>query len=172
MATNMQAILSGGYFSIDEESGLKFRLRDANWNDYGYYTLYSLVMQLPTKESFIIADLRIMNHEQKIKEKPVAHQGLVAFISNVASAEKLFLMLTPQLRLKLEEALQVQYDASTVMKGPAFNKSVCRHRTVDEFIDAQNRIKMLMHSEIDACTILKDHSEQIGQILSSLTKRS
>lgn len=170
MANNMQEILSGRYFSLDEESGLRFRLRDTNWNDYGYYTLYSLVLELPTKVSFIIDHMHIMNHEQKIKEKPVAHQGIVAFISNVASAEKLFLMLTPQQRLKLEEVLHVCYDSNSVANAPAFRKSVCRNKTIAEFIDAQNRIKMLMHSEIDASTILKDRSEQIRQLLSSLTK--
>ncbi len=172
MATNMQEILSGGYFSLDEESGLRFRLRDTNWNDYGYYTLYSLVMQLPTKENFTIADMHIMNHEQKIKEKPVAHQGIVAFISNVASAEKLFLMLSSQQRLKLEEALHIRYDSSSVANNGAFRKSVCRNQTVVEFIYAQKRIRELMHSDIDVLTILNNHSEQICQLLSSLTKQS
>lgn len=171
MDINMQEILSGRDFSLDEESGLRFRLRDTNWNDYGYYTLYSLILQLPTKESCII-DLHILSHEQKINERPVAHHGIVAFISNVASAEKLFLTLTPQQRLKLEEVLHVRYDNDSVANAPAFRKSVCRNRTVAEFIDAQNQIKKLMHSEIDFRTILNNHSDRIRLLLSSLTKQS
>lgn len=173
MLTNKETIWKGNTFQIDEESGVKFRLRYRDWNDYGYYTLYTLEMQLPnTWLSYTISDIRIMNIGQKNGEKPDASSNSVVFISNVASAEKLFLMLTPQQRLKLEKTLQVQYDASSVKNEPAFLKSVCRDRTVQKFVEAQNRIKMLMHSEIDVRTILDNHNEQICLLLSSLTKQS
>lgn len=64
-----QTILKGSNFSLDEESGVKFRLEYRNWNDYGFYTLYSLEMQLPDSNlSYRIADIHVMNIGQKAGE--------------------------------------------------------------------------------------------------------
>lgn len=61
-----QDILNGGSFSLDEKSGVKFRLKYQNWNDNGYYTLYSLEMRLPDSLlSYKVADMRVMNINQK-----------------------------------------------------------------------------------------------------------
>ena len=80
-----QAILNGSYFSLDEKSGMKFRLVDRNWNDYGYYTLYALELRIPDVDiAYRIADIRVMNINQKKGDKPSWMPTTpVIFISNV-----------------------------------------------------------------------------------------
>lgn len=86
-----QAILNGSYFSLDEKSGMKFRLVYRNWNDYGYYTLYALELSIPHVDTpYRIADIRVMNIGQK---KVISHLGYLprpSFSSQMLRVQKLF----------------------------------------------------------------------------------
>lgn len=165
-----QAILNGSSFSLDEKSGVKFWLKYLNWNDYGYYTLYSLYMQLPdTSTSYMIADMQVMNIGQKTGKRPSWEPTPpTVFISDVDSAERMFLILTPEQRLKLEEILPIRYNSQHIEKEQVFIQSVMRGITMTEFLNRQNRIKELMHSTIDVSTLICRHKTQINLFLSGI----
>lgn len=165
-----QAILNGCYFSLDEESGVKFRLDYRNWNDFGYHTLYSLEMSLPnTSYPYRIADIRVMNIGQKTGDKPLwAQTAPIVFIANLDSAERLFLLLTPNQRQRLEDILLLRYDGRHITNEHVFIQSVTRGYTISEFNDIQVKIKEFMHSTIDVRTILDHHKTQLYLFLSEI----
>lgn len=165
-----QDILNGGSFSLDEKSGVKFRLKYQNWNDNGYYTLYSLEMRLPDSLlSYKVADMRVMNINQKKGEKPswIPTTPMV-FIADVDSAETLFLMLTTEQRQRLEEIFIIRYDSRHVETEPVFCQSILRGSSLPEFIIAQKRIKELMHSAINIRALIDKHKTQLGQFISDI----
>lgn len=166
-----QAILNGSYFSLDEGSGVKFRLEDRNWNDYGFYTLYSLEMRLPDSSlPYRIADIRVMNIGQKIGNKPSTSITSVIVISNTDSAERLFLFLSPKQRARLEELLSIKYDCRNIEREPAFINSVLRDKTKSEFIKQQEVIRNLMRSSVDARSFLLRNKDQLNLWLSEVAK--
>lgn len=165
-----QAILNGSEFVLDEKGCERFRLKYLNWNDNGYYTLYSLEMRLPESLlSYRVADIRVMNINQKKGEKPswIPTTPMV-FISDVDSAETLFLMLTTEQRQRLEELLIIRYDSRHVETEQVFCQSVLRGNSLPEFIIAQKRIKELMHSAINVRALIDKHKTQLGQFISDI----
>ncbi|MBD5415618.1 MAG: hypothetical protein HDR46_04930 [Bacteroides sp.] len=161
-----QAILNGSYFSLDEKSGMKFRLVDRNWNDYGYYTLYALEFRLPNSDiHYRIADIRIMNIGQPKGSKPTwIPTTPIAFISNIESAEKLLIFLTHEQRNYLEKALLISYDTKHIEKEPVFIYSVNRDKALHEFIERQESIKKIMQSQLEISSMIDNHKTQIIQL--------
>lgn len=162
-----QAILNGSYFSLDEKSEMKFRLVYRNWNDYGYYTLYVLELKIPEMDiSYQIADIRVMNIGQKKGDKPSwIPTTPIVFISNVESAEKLLLFLTPKQRSNLEKILLIQYDTIHVNQEEVFQVSVLRDKTLTEFNKSLIRIKELVQSPIDVSSMIDNHKTQLTRFL-------
>ena len=162
-----QAILNGSYFSLDEKSGMKFRLVYRNWNDYGYYTLYVLELNIPEMDiSYRIADIRVMNIGQKKGDKPSwIPTTPIVFISNVESAETLLLFLTQKQRSNLEKILLIQYDTIHVNQEEVFQVSVLRDKTLTEFNKSLIRIKELVQSPIDVSSMIDNHKTQLTRFL-------
>lgn len=165
-----QAILNGSDFFLDDNGRERFRLKYLNWNNYGYYTLYSLEMRLPDSSlSYKVADIRVMNINQKKGEKPSwIPMTPMVFIANEDSAETLFLMLTPEQRQRLEEIFIIRYDSRHVETEPVFCQSILRGSSLPEFIIAQKRIKELMHSAINIRALIDKHKTQLGQFISDI----
>ena len=165
-----QNLLNGSYFSLDSESGIKFRLNDRNWNDFGYYTLYSLEMKLPKSSVlYSISDIRIMNINQKPGEKPTWLSTTPAiFISNIDSAERLFLFLSPFQRLQLQDVLTIRYNINYIESEPVFIKSILRNKTLEEFISAQDKIRELMHSTLNVHSMLLKNKGQLCSLMENI----
>lgn len=165
-----QAILNGSYFSLDEESGMKFRLVYQNWNDYGYYTLYALELRMPDVDTlYRIADIRVMNIGQKKGDKPSwIPTTPIVFISNVDSAERLLLFLTPEQRGNLEKTLKVRYDTHHVEHEDVFQVSVLRDKTLTEFKKSMLQIKELVQSPIDVSAMIDKHKTQLACFLEEI----
>lgn len=161
-----QTLLNGSLFSLGVRDNIQLQLKFENWNDFGYYTFYGLWMQSPNlKYSIRLADIHIMNIGQKLGDKPCGCMPTpMAFISNVESAERLFLFLSPAERKALEAELLVHYDDTWVKDEPAFLKSVLRNKTFEDFHTIQKRVKELMHSTIDVASMLVKHKDQIQMI--------
>lgn len=165
-----QNLLNGSYFSLDSDSGIKFRLKDRNWNDFGYYTLYSLEMKLPDSSVlYSISDIRIMNINQKIGEKPSWIPTTPAiFISNIESAERLFLFLSPFQRLQLQDILTIRYRINHIQSETVFIKSILRNKTLDEFISVQGKIRELMQSPLNVHSMLLKNKEQFCSLMENI----
>lgn len=159
-----QAILNGSYFSLDEKSGMKFRLVYRDWNDYGYYTLYALELRIPDVDtSYRIADIRVMNIGQKKGDKPSwIPTTPIVFISNVDSAETLLLFLTPKQRSNLEKTLMLRYDTLHVEYEEVFHVSVLRDKTLTEFNKTLVQVKELVQSPIDVSSMIHNHKTQLA----------
>lgn len=165
-----QAILNGSYFSLDEKSGMKFRLVYRNWNDYGYYTLYALELRIPDADTtYRIADIRVMNIGQKKGDKPSwIPTTPIVFISNVDSAETLLLFLTPKQRSNLEKTLMLRYDTLHVEHEEVFHVSVLRDRTLTEFNNTLVQVKELVQSPIDVSSMIHNHKTQLACFLEEI----
>lgn len=159
-----QAILNGSYFSLDEKSGMKFRLVHRNWNDYGYYTLYALELRISDVDTpYRIADIRVMNIGQKKGDKPSwIPTTPIIFISNVESAEILLLFLTPKQRSNLEKTLMFRYDTQHVEHEEVFHISVLRDKTLTEFNKTLVQVKELVQSPIDVSSMIHKHKTQLA----------
>ena len=165
-----QAILNGGYFSLDEKSGMKFRLAYQNWNDFGYYTLYTLEMKLPkSNDLYRIADIRIMNVGQKFGDKPSWFPTTpIVFISNVSSAERLLLYLSPEQRKNLENILLIRYESYHIEHEKVFLKSILRDKTLLEFTKSQERIREIIHLPLDVSSIINDNKSQLSSYMDDI----
>lgn len=165
-----QTILNGSYFSLDEKSGMKFRLVYRNWNDYGYYTLYALELRIPDADTpYRIADIRVMNIGQKKGDKPSwIPTTPIVFISNVDSAETLLLFLTPKQRSNLEKTLMLRYDTLHVEHEEVFHVSVLRDRTLTEFNKTLVQVKELVQSPIDVSSMIHNHKTQLACFLEEI----
>ncbi len=165
-----QAILNGSYFSLDEKSGMKFQLEDRNFNDFGYYTLYSLKAWLPKYDHpFRIADIHIMNIGQRKGDKPSwTPTTPIVYISSLESAEMLLLYLTPEQRCNLEKLLQLQYNTIHVGQEDVFLRSVLRNKTLSGFIKSQERIKKLIQLPIDVRSMIDNHKDQLELFLENI----
>lgn len=158
-----QAILNGSCFSLDEKSGMKFRLVYRNWNDYGFYTLYALELWIPDRDiPYRIADIRVMNIGQKKGDKPSwIPTTPIVFISNIESAETLLLFLTPEQRSNLEKILLLRYDTCHIEQDEVFQVSVLRDKNLIDFKNTQIRIKELVQSSLDVSSMIDNHKTQL-----------
>lgn len=166
-----RSILEGAKFSVGINNAKTLSLFYRNWNDFGYYTLFSLSLDAPASySSYTLALIRVMYFGQESRENPQYGdlQRMRVFICDVEGAERIFLMLSPSERLELEKVLGIGYDVSLVMGEPAFQKSVLRCTTLDEFQKTQLRIKELMHSNIDASAMLSKNKQQLQLYMNDL----
>lgn len=160
-------LLNGRLFSFDEDNNIKLQMEFRNWNDWGFYTLYSLKMYLPcAKFPYYLAGVNVMYIGQCRGETTFRKdKEPLLFIPRIEDAERMFLMLTPSQRKNLESLLSIQYDCNMVYNEPVFIESVIRGMTIQEFIQNQKTIKYLIQSDIDAKTMLLTHRSQINSFL-------
>lgn len=162
-------LLYGKIFSLDEESDVKFRLKRHDREDaFGFFTQFLLEMFIDDSEfSYVIAYIRVMKAGQFPGELPTAEETTISFISSVWSAERLFLLLSPMQRLKLEETISISYDCKDIENEAVFEYSILRGRnkTKKNFIKEQERIKHLMRSKIDLSSILLQNKDQLNMLL-------
>lgn len=124
----------------------KYVLTDRGWNDYGFYTLHELFLITPTEQDNIkLADIRLFNYDQRFNERLNLNiPNFVAFISNIESAERLILCLSPEDRKELCSTLHINFTAGMYSSQPAFLKSVLRDITIEQFEERQRQIKSLL----------------------------
>lgn len=169
---NTQDILNGSPFELDGNNEMHFLLQDRNWNDYGYYTWYKLLLYIPQyKYPFGIADFNIMNKGQQVGTKPYwDSSSYKAFVSSNESVEKLFLLLSPKQRNELLNVLKINFDFSDVKNEPVFKNSILRGRSLEDFINLQKYSKDLMKSNIDASKMINNNKLQLKLLLEELIK--
>lgn len=164
-----QAILNGSFFTLGDCNERKFQLKFENWNDFGYYTLYGLWMYISGNISpFRIADIRVMNCGQKKGDKPSGCMPTpITFISNIESAERLFLLLSPKERKNLETELLIHYDDRFVKDEPVFLESVLRGKTLEDFHSIQEQVHNLMSCDLDISTMIDKNKSQLKRVFSA-----
>lgn len=166
---SLNDILNGDFFYLDEESGVKFRLKIRQREDsFFFITESTLDMLLP--DSILpnrIAYIRVMFVGQYPGEIPSSWDKIISFISTVWSAERLFLFLSPSQRLRLEEILSIRYDCKDIENEPVFELSILegRGKTKKVFIKEQERIKRLMRSKIDVSSVLLQNKDELSMFL-------
>ena len=123
----------------------KYVLTDRGWNDYGFYTLHELFLITPTnKDNIKLADIRMFNFDQHFNDRLNLNvTNYVGFISNIESAERLLLFLSPEDRKELFSTLHIRYTAGMYSSQPAFLKSVLRDITIEQFEERQQKIKYI-----------------------------
>ena len=124
----------------------KYVLTDRGCNDFGFYTLHELFLITPQGQDNIkLADIRIFNFDQHFNERLNLNiTNYVGFISNIESAERLILFLSPNERKELCSELHLNFTAGMYSKQPAFLKSVLRDTTIQQFEEKQSKIKAIV----------------------------
>lgn len=147
------------------EQSKKLILCDRNWNDFGYYTLHELFLIVPDKPYNIkLADIRIFNYDQKFGEHPSIYSSSThtSYISNIDSAERLVLFLTPKERKELLAELHVNFTQSIYANQQVFLKSVLRDITMQEFENMQLQIKEIVTTNLNITQMIADNIEFIN----------
>ena len=154
-----------GYEKFSGES-YKYILTDRGWNDYGYYTLHELFLITPEDTDNIkLADIRLFNFDQKFNEHVNFNiTNYVGFISNIESAERLFLFLSPSARKELFSVLHINFYAGMYSTQPAFIKSVKRDITMEQFQERQSRIKAIVSNQEDVSSMIIRNKEVLKLI--------
>lgn len=143
--------------------GKKFVICGLNWNDYGFYTLHELFLIQPDKLYNIkLADLKVFNYDQKFGDHTNFQiTNYTSYISNVESANRMLIFLTPDERKKIISELHIRFSVGINKEQPAFLKSVLRDITFEEFEQRQETIKQIVSSEINMAQIIRDNIEII-----------
>lgn len=147
--------------------GKKLILCDRNWNDYGFYTLHELFLIIPDKSYNIkLADIRVFNCNQNFGEHPSIYESSnhVSYISNIESANRLVLFLTPTERKELFSELHVIFTPSLYKEQKVFLKSIIRDTTLEEFECRQSVIKEIATTEINVAQMVSEHKDLIGML--------
>ena len=146
--------------------GYKFTLVNRDWNDFGYYTLHELFLILPDKPYNIkLADIRLFNQGQtKGAHANLDSNNFVGFISNIDSAEKMLLLLTPEERNELLSALHINFSGALYKCEQALLKSVLRGITFEDFEKLQVAIKRIVTSTLDVASMLQKNLQLVELI--------
>lgn len=147
--------------------GKKLVLCDSNWNDFGYYTLHELFLIIPDKSYNIkLADINVFNFDQHFGEHPSIYvsSNHVSYISNIESAIRLVLFLTPDERKELFSELHVLFTPSCYKEQKVFLKSILRNTTLEEFKQIQSTIKVIVTTELNVAQMVSEHKELIGML--------
>lgn len=165
-------IIRGVPFKFNEKSNCTFIFRNPKWNDSGYYTLYILVMYIfGTNMPFEIAHFRILNKGQQPGQFPSDSNNYpYVFINDLSSAEGLLYFLSLTERHLLENKLSICFNTKEIKSEPAFKNSVLRHTNEILFNKTQERIKELLHCQIDFKKIIENNKDQLLLYLSVLSK--
>lgn len=139
----------------------KYVLSDREWNDFGYYTLHELFLITPDgTDNIKLADIRLLNFNQKFNEHVNLNiTNFIGFISNVESAERLLLFLSPSERKELFSTLHINFTVGMFSSQPAFLKSVLRDITFEQFEERQSRIKTIVSFSEDVSSLIKRNKE-------------
>lgn len=159
-------------------AGYKLLIADRNWNDNGYYTLYSVVYQQP--KDFLnrfVGEIKIFNpnkgedYRASITNSHDSHDSYVTFICNKTCAMALFLVLTPEERKEMIESLHIKFDCSEYKLLEVFKKSVLRDTTLEKFVVDQREIEKLMLSDINPAHYISSTEENhIKDVLSDFSE--
>lgn len=161
-----QAILNGEKFTLADGNEKTFRLKwEKYWNNFGYRIIFHLWMETPRTTAIRIASFLIFSPDQKTGEKPCwsAPTPLV-YISDLGSAEKLLLYLTPQERHDLEDTLLIRYNISFCKTEKVFKDGVLRrgeNDTAEMYACTQKQIQEIMHNPIDVASMILDNKDQL-----------
>lgn len=174
MELNQKDIIRGIPFRFREDSDRIFIMRNEKWNDYGYYTYYTLNMYLLNKPfPFGVAVFRIMYRGQKEGEFPSENEtDCISFVQDIGSAEGILYFLTPEERKILEDKLNIRYDSKDIASEPAFRYSILRSSNVFKFNHNQRKIEDLIKSTIDFKSIVENNKDQLLLYLELLTGKS
>ncbi len=161
-----QAILNGEKFTLADGSEKTFCLKWENyWNNFGYRIIFHLWMETPKTSAIRIASFYIFSPDHKTGEKPYwsAPTPLV-YISDLGSAEKLLLYLTPQERHNLEDTLLIRYNISFCKAEKVFKDGVLRrgeNGTAEMYGATQKQIHEIMHNPTDVASMILDNKDQL-----------
>lgn len=142
----------------------KLFLSDINWNDYGYYTSFSLWLQLQKDKNYNlkIADLNILNVGQKAGASPViSNESMFTFVRDIKSAYLILFHLTYKERKELIASLNIVFRCDAVKNEPAFQKSVLRGTNEVNFKILQEKIESIITCPLDISTALQDNKEHL-----------
>lgn len=161
-----QAILNGEKFTLADGSEKSFRLKwEKYWNNFGYRIIFHLWMETPKTTAIRIASFYIFSPDQKTGEKPCwSVPTPVVYISDLGSAEKLLLYLTPQERHNLEDTLLIRYNISFCKAEKVFKNGVLRRGekgTAEMYACTQKQIQEIMHNPIDVASMILDNKDQL-----------
>lgn len=143
------------------DSNYKYVLIDRNWNDYGFYTLHELFLIMPDgKENVKLADVRLFNLNQHCGSRfNINNSDYIGFISNVESAERLLLFLSPKERKYLISALHIKFDCKLYSDQHALLKSVLRDITLVEFEERQSEIESIISIKENISSMIERNKE-------------
>lgn len=163
-------IIKGIPFKFKKDSTRTFIMRNEDWNDFGYYTYYTLNMYLPNGPfPFGVAAFRIIFRGQKVGESPSRHdRECIAFVQNIESAEGILYFLSPEEREILQKKLKICYEPENLSLESVFKYSVLRGSNEFLFKQMQRKIKELIHSPIDFKSIVLNNKDQLFLYLKSL----
>lgn len=165
---SLKDILSGKSFIIEKED-YEFEVIYENWNDFSFFTLFTLYLRkkangLRIKLGYIhvIAQGHRM---EKIKDWFLFGSPRI-FLCDINTAKRLLVFLTPSQRTVFERLLCIQYNINhSIMNEKAFQVSVLRNQTLEEFKIRQKKIERLLHCKLDVAKIILDNKNEIQDLL-------
>lgn len=142
-------------------SGYKYVLTDREWNDKGYYTLHQLFLITPNgSDNIFLADIRLFNHDQKKDDHiNLNTSNYVGFISNVDSAERLLIFLSPKERKEILSALHIQFDYKPYTDQQALLKSILQDISFEDFEKRQSIIKSIVSINEDIASMIERNKD-------------
>ena len=142
-------------------TGYKLLLSDLNFNDYGYYTLFDLYLQLPkeTEYNLKIATLNILNAGQNLAEHPTVSSPLsiFTFVRDIESAYKLLFYLTLDERKELISSLNICFQSDKILHEPAYRNSVLRGSNEGAFLKNQKEIEHIITCPLEISTAIAEY---------------
>lgn len=129
----------------------KFRhpylLVNQNWNDGGYYTLFTLYKTFDCKDNLPIAQLHILSKSQIRGDTFRDFINVTTFITDPVWASRLLCLLSYEERLSLIETLKISFEP--IVGSECFTKSVLRNTTLSKWTYKQNIIKNILTLPFD-----------------------
>lgn len=170
-----EEILKGKHFKIKSCLDLIFWIKNRNWNDFGYYTLYQLLFKFKdSNENYSLANLRIFNKNQSKKEEEFSYDDdkAIVMLNERSDGEQIFLYLTPQQRLELINILQLQFHYTPEPNEECFYKSVCRGcGTSERFEAAQKICKELVFNKLNVREMINQYPHKLQFFLKEYNER-
>lgn len=168
---SLKDILSGKSFIIENEN-YEFEIIYANWNDSNFFTLFTLYLR--KKENGLrinLGYLHVIAQGQrigKIKDWFLFGNPKI-FIGDIDTAKRLLIFLTPSQRKELERLLCIQYSINhSIVNERAFQVSVLRNQTLEEFKIKQQKIERLIHYKLNIAQIIFDNKNEIKELLEDI----
>ena len=158
---------------LHSEQNSKYVLFCCKWDDFGYQTRFRLYMNLPKPIDKVynvdVANLSIVEHY------PTHHQGrflpvkgttnFTSFIMSIESAERFYLFLTYEERMKLIRWLNIRFDESFVRDQGNYLTSTLRDFKRHDFLDMQKEIKKIVTRKSDVASLIHKYSKDLRLLL-------